>query len=169
MHRFIIFAYSFLIAIILPIALFADENADKVATVEISGETIFNTKMNYLGELLNVRLSFKGFESQGYFDIYLAIQFPDGQLWFLESSGGLFQASIFNPLLTPYVKNTQISDVTGSVLAVQLPKDIALVGQYAVYAVLVPNGGNPFDPAQWAHQIAVDQVFVNRNLKRVQP
>ncbi len=162
MRYFLPLMFLFLTGQVIPSS--ADEKLG-TATVEISGETIANTKMNYLGEMLNVRLSLKGFESQDYFDIYLVIQFPDEQLWFLESQGGLFQASTFNPLLTPYVKNTLISDVEGSVLAIQIPKTIHLVGPYAVYAVLVPSGANPFDPDQWTHQIAVDQVFVNRNLK----
>lgn len=165
MRNSLALTYSLLVGITMLTAVSADEKTDGSVAVEVSGETVSGTKMNYLGELLNVNISLKGFESKGYFDIYVAIQFPGEQLWFLESSGGLFQASIFNPSLTPYVKNTQVSDVAGSVLAIQLPKNTDLVGQYEVYAVLVPSGGNPFDPAQWVHQVAADQVFINRNLK----
>lgn len=115
------------------------------------------------GEPLDVRFQLCGFNSATYYDVYAALQLPNGALLFLSSPSN----ASTTPSITPwdgkskpavYIENTLLPDQEGSlvnipVLPTELPRGI-----YTFYGVSVLKGGNVLNSTEWVSSIVSGAV-----------
>jgi len=105
------------------------------------------------GEPLNVRYCLKNFSKSSRFDIYVAVQLPDGELLYMQSAG-FFNTPIFTSTLAPYLSNTLVPDLNGPVLSVEdLPMELP-TGTYTFYAIPVLAGKSVLNGFNWVGQLS---------------
>lgn len=112
-----------------------------------------------LGGVVDVRYRLCNFDASTYFDVYVAVQPPGGELLFLTSPGNFFGTPTFTPIgqqarPAAYRSNTLIEDMEGSVLSISpIPLNLP-TGAYTFYAVPVLKGGNVMNPSEWAGNLS---------------
>ena len=112
-----------------------------------------------LGGVVDVRYRLCNFDATTYFDVYVAVQPPGGELLFLTSSGNFFGTPTFTPIgqqarPAAYRSDTLIADMEGSVLSISpVPLNLP-TGAYTFYAVPVLKGGNVMNPSEWTGNLS---------------
>lgn len=114
-----------------------------------------------VGESLNVRYCLKNFSKSSRFDIYVALQLPDGELLYMQSAG-FFGTPIFTTTMAPYLSNTLVPDMGGSVLSVaDLPMELP-TGTYTFYAIPVLTGKSVTNAFNWIGQLSQGSFTLGR-------
>lgn len=114
-----------------------------------------------LGESLDVGYCLKNFNSATKFDIYIAVQLPDGTMLFMQSAG-FFGTPSFSNKVVPYLGNTLIPDKSGTVLSIPtLPMELG-TGTYTFYAVQVLAGKDVMNGFNWIGQVSQVGVTLGR-------
>ena len=138
----------------------AEDVTGTACTARNSGSiSIGGVAVKALGGAVDVRYRLCNFDPATYFDVYVAVQLPGGDLLFLSSSGDFFGAPSFTPIgqqarPAAYRNNTLIPDMEGSVLSMfAMPLDLP-TGAYTFYAVPVSKGGNVMNPSEWTGNLA---------------
>ncbi|MFA7240742.1 MAG: hypothetical protein WC091_11565 [Sulfuricellaceae bacterium] len=121
-----------------------------------SAVTVIGNATKQLGEILEVNYCLKNFNTVSKFDIYVAMQLPDNTMMYLQTTG-FFLTPIFTTRVAPYLSNTLVPDVSGSVLLAVLPQSLPL-GTYTFYAVSVQAGKDVNNPAFWVGNLDKKQV-----------
>ncbi|EDN71383.1 secreted protein [Beggiatoa sp. PS] len=123
--------------------------------------TILNAPFIEQGEVFDVKYSLKNFNKGTDFDIYVALQLPNGGMLFLQSTtGNFFDFPNFTPEVAPYLSNTRIPDLEGSVLFLDyIPLDIP-TGTYRFYAVPVLAGQDVMNGFNWIGELQIAEVTV---------
>ncbi|MFA7241626.1 MAG: DUF1566 domain-containing protein [Sulfuricellaceae bacterium] len=128
----------------------------------LSGITIAGNSLKKLGESLDVSYCLKNFNSASKFDIYVAVQLPDGNMLFLRAAGFFgtpsFVALDAKKTAAKYLENTLIPDKSGSVLSISvLPLELP-TGTYTFYAIPVLAGRDVWNGFNWVGNLASAQV-----------
>ncbi|MFA7241628.1 MAG: hypothetical protein WC091_16070 [Sulfuricellaceae bacterium] len=119
----------------------------------LSSLTLSGASFKKVGESLDVNYCLMNFNSASKFDIYIAVQLPDSNMLFLQSTGFFGTPSFFNKV-TPYLSNTLIPDKSGTVLSIPtLPMDLG-TGTYTFYAIPVLTGKDVNVGFNWVGQLA---------------
>lgn len=131
-----------------------------------SGITIAGNSLKKSGESLDVSYCLKSFNSASKFDIYVAVQLPDGAMLFLQTAGFFgtpsFVALDAKKIAAKYLENTLIPDKSGSVLSIAvLPLELP-TGTYTFYAIPVLAGKDVWNGFNWVGDLAKAEVTLSR-------
>ncbi|MFA7241629.1 MAG: hypothetical protein WC091_16075 [Sulfuricellaceae bacterium] len=135
-------------------------------SANLSGITIAGNSLKKSGESLDVSYCLKSFNSASKFDIYVAVQLPDGNMFFLQTAG-FFGTPSFVPLdarkvAAKYLENTLIPDRSGSVLSIStIPLELP-TGTYTFYAIPVLAGKDVWNGFNWVGDLAKAEVTLSR-------
>ncbi|RKZ54564.1 MAG: hypothetical protein DRR16_01160 [Candidatus Parabeggiatoa sp. nov. 3] len=151
--------------------------ADSVKScIEVSSTNLLSdseVKVIQLSDPLEVTFSWNPADPDAHFDIYIALQSPsemgeqDIQLSFLDVAGH------FHQTVESYLTDQQAWDGKITVLKyeelpfenVRLDQFSGMIGLYAFYAVVVPEGTekeNVLNPDYWISDLCSDMFFVTR-------
>lgn len=126
--------------------------------VEVVDTSFHDLKVKRLGESLKVRYSFRSEKQAEHVDVYIAYsQSQGGELLFLQPAS-------FTTQPVPYYKDIS-SSTEETILELDLPGDLNLVGEHYFYAALMKAGTDisNLEVSQWHwKELSVDQVFVSR-------
>lgn len=116
----------------------------------LSGITIAGNSLKKSGESLDVSYCLKSFNSASKFDIYVAVQLPDGAMLFLQTAGFFgtpsFVALDAKKIAAKYLENTLIPDKSGSVLSIAvLPLELPTGTFYAIPVLAGKDVWNGFN------------------------
>jgi len=115
--------------------------------------TVAGGQFKLVGDSLDVQYCLRNFSKSSRFDIYVALQLPDGELLYLQSAG-FFGTPIFTATMAPYLSNTLVPDMSGSVLSVtDLPLELP-TGTYTFYAIPVLAGKSVTNAFNWIGQLS---------------
>lgn len=127
----------------------------------LSGLTLSGASFKKPSDSLDVSYCLKNFNSASKFDIYIAVQVPDGTMLFLQAQG-FFGTPSFSPKVVPYLANTLIPDKSGSVLNIPvLPMELG-TGTYTFYAIPVLAGRDVMNGFNWIGQLAQTNFTLGR-------
>lgn len=124
----------------------------------LSAITVSGPSFKSPGDSLQVDYCLKNYNSATMFDVYVAVQLPDGSFLFMQSAGFFGSPSfvVYDGRNAPaaYLKNTLIPDKSGTVLNIPvLPMELP-TGTYTFYAIPVLAGKDVFSGFNWIGTIA---------------
>lgn len=119
----------------------------------LSAMTVSGASFKVPGESLQVDYCLKNYNSATKFDIYIAVQLPDGTFLFMQSAGFFGSPSFvaYDGKTPPvaYLSNTLIPDKSGTVLNMSvIPMELPS-GTYTFYAIPVYAGKDVFNGFNW--------------------
>lgn len=129
--------------------------------------TIVGTSVKQLGEPLDVKYCLKGFNKATYFDVYVAVQIPTGEMLFLSSSGSFFGTPTFamydgKNKPAAYLAGTLVPDLDGSVLTMSVTPMNLPTGTYTFYAIPVLKGADVMNGFNWVGSLAQGKVTLTK-------
>lgn len=151
----------------------ADTGATTTSTTGCSGTdsnlsamTISGASFKTPGESLQVDYCLKNYNSATKFDIYVAVQLPDGTFLFMQSAGFFGTPSFvaYDGKTAPvaYLSNTLIPDKSGTVLSIStIPMELPS-GTYTFYAIPVYAGKDVFNGFNWIGSLQKAQFNLGR-------
>lgn len=118
-----------------------------------SAMTVSGASFKVPGDSLQVDYCLKNYNSATKFDIYIAVQLPDGTFLFMQTAGFFgtpsFVAYDGKTAPVPYLSNTLIPDKSGTVLSMStIPMELPS-GTYTFYAIPVFAGKDVFNGFNW--------------------
>ncbi|OQW91989.1 MAG: hypothetical protein BWK79_15645 [Beggiatoa sp. IS2] len=142
-----------------PIVCADDDNTEtNVSSIQVLGNALDDSKVKSLGESLEVHYSLQNVDSSVPFDVYIAVQTPHNGFWFLQPDSTFIDAP------KPYYQNLT-KGTTATVLKLNLPNDLNLIGENTFYAALLTAITNVagIPPAEWPwEKLSIDKVFFTR-------
>jgi hypothetical protein len=132
-------AFALLLLVAAPLApplsnLAAAGTGRALISIELNGETFVP------GNVFSLQYRTKPLTLQGLADFYFAVQFPSGQLLFVNETGG------FGPAFAPFRRNVTVIEETRPLVSLLIPIDLPF-GTYTLfmgmaYAGVTPDPGN---------------------------